>query len=79
MVASGLGITVLPATALTQRHATPLVKSIEFAAPHPKRRVALAWRSGFARPAAVRKLAEAIRALDLPMTPLAEPERARAA
>jgi LysR family hydrogen peroxide-inducible transcriptional activator len=78
MVASGLGITVLPATALTARYATPLVKSIEFAAPHPKRRVALVWRVGFARPAAVRKLAEAIRALDLPMTPLADTARARA-
>jgi LysR family hydrogen peroxide-inducible transcriptional activator len=79
MVASGLGITVLPATALTARYATPLVKSIEFAAPHPKRRVALAWRTGFARPAAVRKLAEAIRGLDLPMTPLPETDQARAA
>ena len=45
---------------------------------HPKRRVALAWRRGFSRPAAVRKLAEAIRGLDLPVTPLAEPERDRA-
>lgn len=78
MVASGLGITVLPATALTRRYATPLVKVIDFAAPHPKRRVALAWRRGFSRPAAVRKLAEAIRGLNLPVTPLAEPERDRA-
>jgi len=78
MVASGLGVTVLPATALTRRYATPLVKAIEFAPPHPKRRVALAWRRGFSRPAAVRKLAEALRGLDLPVTPLAEPERDRA-
>lgn len=78
MVASGLGVTVLPATALTRRYATPLVTAIDFAAPHPKRRVALAWRRGFSRPAAVRKLAEAIRGLDLPVTPLAEPERDRA-
>jgi LysR family hydrogen peroxide-inducible transcriptional activator len=78
MVASGLGITVLPATALTHRYATPLVRSIDFAAPHPKRRVALAWRRDFPRPAAVRKLAEAIRGLDLPVTPLAEPEPDRA-
>ena len=78
MVASGLGVTVLPATALTRRYATPLVKAIDFAAPHPKRRVALAWRRGFSRPAAVRKLAEAMRGLDLPVTPLGEPERDRA-
>jgi S1-C subfamily serine protease len=42
MVASGLGITVLPATALTARYATPLVKSIEFAAPEASRRPRLA-------------------------------------
>ena len=78
MVASGLGITVLPATALTRGHATPLVKTIDFAAPQPGRRVALAWRRGFSRVAAVRAIAAAIRRLDLPVTPLAEPERDRA-
>ena len=31
MVASGLGVTVLPATALTPRYASPLLKAIEFA------------------------------------------------
>lgn len=67
MVASGLGISVLPATALTERYRTPLVKAIPFAEPRPKRRVAIAWRSGFARPNAVRKIAEAIRGLDLPV------------
>ena len=44
MVASGLGVTVLPATALTARYANPLVKAVEFADPRPARRVALAWR-----------------------------------
>jgi LysR family hydrogen peroxide-inducible transcriptional activator len=78
MVASGLGITVLPETALTRRYATPLVKSIDFAAPHPQRRVVLAARAGFARVAAVRKIAETIRGLDLPVTPIAEPENDRA-
>ena len=50
MVASGLGVSVLPATALTARHASPLVKSVEFAAPCPVRRVALASRRGFFAP-----------------------------
>ncbi len=72
MVASGLGITVLPATALTRRYATPLVKAIDFVAPHPKRRVAIAWRTGFARAAAVRRIAETVRGLALPVTPLGE-------
>jgi LysR family hydrogen peroxide-inducible transcriptional activator len=78
MVASGLGVTVLPATALTARYRTPLVRSIEFAPPHPKRRIALAWRKGFPRPGAVRKLAEAIRGLDLPVTALEGPRHAHA-
>jgi LysR family hydrogen peroxide-inducible transcriptional activator len=69
MVASGMGITVLPATALTSRYASPLVRSLPFEGSPPQRRVALAWRRGFARMAAVRKVAEAIRTLDLPVTP----------
>jgi LysR family transcriptional regulator, hydrogen peroxide-inducible genes activator len=67
MVASGLGITVLPTTALTERYHTPLIKAVPFAEPRPKRRVAVAWRKGVARPTAVRKLIEAIRAVDLPV------------
>lgn len=67
MVASGAGISVLPASALTARHANPLIKVIEFAPPVPMRRVALAWRRGFARPGAVAKLAETLRRLDLPV------------
>lgn len=67
MVASGLGVTVLPATALTPRHANPLVKSVEFSAPRPVRRIALASRRGFHRPAALEVLVAAIRGLDLPV------------
>ncbi len=74
MVASGLGVTVLPATALTARHADPLVKVIDFAPPRPARRIALAWRRGFARPAAAAKIAEAIRGLDLPVRLLPAPD-----
>ena len=67
MVASGLGVTVLPATALTPRHANALVKTVEFSAPRPVRRIALASRRSFHRPAALEKLVAAIRALDLPV------------
>ena len=70
MVASGLGISVLPATALTPRHVTALVKTVEFSEPQPTRRVALASRHGFHRPAALEKLVSAIRGLDLPVKPL---------
>lgn len=67
MVASGLGVTVLPATALTPRHANALVKSIEFSAPCPVRRVALASRRGFHRPAALEQVVAAVRGLHLPV------------
>lgn len=67
MVASGLGVTVLPATALTARHASALVRVLDFTAPCPVRRVALASRPGFHRTAALEKLVAAIRGLDLPV------------
>jgi LysR family hydrogen peroxide-inducible transcriptional activator len=60
MVASGLGVTVLPAMALVERYASPLVKPIPFASPVPQRRVALAWRRGFGRPLAIKRIVEAI-------------------
>lgn len=66
MVASGLGVSVLPASALTARYATKLLKVVPFAAPVPSRKVALAWRASFDRPAAVGLLAEAIRAVKMP-------------
>jgi LysR family hydrogen peroxide-inducible transcriptional activator len=67
MVASGLGVTVLPATALTARHASPLVKAVPFSDPTPVRRIALVSRKGFHRAAALAKVAEAVRGLDLPV------------
>lgn len=70
MVASGLGVSVLPATALTPRHANALVKTVDFSAPPPVRRVALASRRGFHRPAALEKLVAAVRGLDLPVRPI---------
>lgn len=61
MVASGLGITVLPSSAATERYINPLVKVIPFEAPIPVRRVALAWRKSYAREQAVLCLAESIK------------------
>lgn len=72
MVASGLGVSVLPTTALTDRYRSPLVKSVPFTEPRPLRRVALVWRKGFARPNAIKKLVEAIRGVKLPVTPLGD-------
>lgn len=61
MVASNLGITVLPSSAVTERYNNPLVKVIPFAEPVPVRRIALAWRKSYAREAAVNVVADAIK------------------
>lgn len=61
MVASNLGITVLPCSAASERYINPLVKVIPFAKPVPVRRVALAWRKSYARELAVSCVADAIK------------------
>jgi LysR family transcriptional regulator, hydrogen peroxide-inducible genes activator len=66
MVASGLGITVLPCSATGAKYRNPLPKVIPFAQPAPARRVALAWRKSFAREKAIEALADAIRSLKSP-------------
>jgi len=63
MVASNLGITVLPCSAATERYLNPLVRVIPFTDPVPVRRVALAWRKSYARDLAVKCVADAIQAI----------------
>lgn len=63
MVASNLGITVLPCSATAERYNNPLIKVIPFTQPAPTRRIAIAWRKSFVRVEAVEKIAEAIRAI----------------
>lgn len=60
MVASNLGITVLPASATVERYKNPLLKVIPFAQPAPTRRIAIAWRKSYVRTQAIEKLVEAI-------------------
>ena len=60
MVASGLGVSVLPDTALQPRYANRLVKVIPFTEPAPSRQVAIAWRTSFSRPKAVEAVARAV-------------------
>lgn len=67
MVASGAGMTVMPASALMPRHSNSRVAVIDFSEPVPMRRVALAWRRGFARLAAIERVADTIRHLELPV------------
>ena len=66
MVASGLGVSVLPSSALGPRYASKLLKVVPFSSPVPSRKVALAWRASFDRPLAVEALAEAVAAVKMP-------------
>jgi LysR family hydrogen peroxide-inducible transcriptional activator len=72
MVASGLGISVLPSTALTPRYASRLLKVVPFSTPVPSRKVAVAWRQSFDRPAAVEVLSQSIRSVKLPSLKIAK-------
>ncbi|MGY4877718.1 LysR substrate-binding domain-containing protein [Vreelandella aquamarina] len=61
MVASRLGITVLPQSALgTDAYENRLLVSRPFAPPAPDRTVAIAWRASFPRPKAIDALINAI-------------------
>jgi LysR family hydrogen peroxide-inducible transcriptional activator len=66
MVASGMGITVLPCTAAVGPgwYASELTAIRPFANP-PRRHVALAWRVSFPRPQAIEALRRAVRACNL--------------
>jgi LysR family hydrogen peroxide-inducible transcriptional activator len=67
MVASGVGVTVLPATAVQPGESGgDLIRIRPFARPVPDRRVVLAWRKSFPRPEAIEALRQAILACDLP-------------
>lgn len=61
MVASGLGVTVLPCTAAgAERFSERLLRVKRFAGKPPSRVVALAWRKSFPRPEAINAVREAI-------------------
>jgi LysR family hydrogen peroxide-inducible transcriptional activator len=60
MVASGLGVSVLPRDALTPKYHSQLVVPVPFTKPTPSRRVALAYRRSFPRPEAIAALRDAV-------------------
>lgn len=62
MVASGLGVSVLPRDAMTPKYHSRLVVPVPFSGPVPSRRVALAWRKSFPRQLAVDAIRNAIAA-----------------
>jgi LysR family transcriptional regulator, hydrogen peroxide-inducible genes activator len=64
MVASGMGVTVVPRLSV-DAEAQPHVRYIPFAAPVPTRRVVLAWRRSFTRYEAIAALRNAVYACKL--------------
>ncbi|MGC3962249.1 MAG: hydrogen peroxide-inducible genes activator [Rhodocyclaceae bacterium] len=68
MVATGLGVTVLPSSAADSQHAgaNDLVAVRRFASPEPSRRVALAWRVTYPRTKVIDLLRSCILESELP-------------
>jgi LysR family hydrogen peroxide-inducible transcriptional activator len=66
MVASGIGITVLPKASVPDMQAQDgLLRYVPFEDPVPTRRVVIAWRKSFTRRAAIEAVREAMMACDL--------------
>lgn len=77
MVASGSGVSVVPATSVEGKFADERLLSVRpFSGVSPTRRIVLAWRKSFPRPAAIAAVKEAIAACRLPGTELLEAETA---
>lgn len=67
MVAAGIGVTVLPKTAVPEgSQANALIRYIPFEGHAPERRVVLAWRRSFPRLAAIEALAQTVYECQLP-------------
>lgn len=61
MVASGLGVTVLPLSSIPNLPAeSQLLETRPFAGENPQRQIAIAWRRSFPRPKAITALREAV-------------------
>ena len=65
MVASGMGVTVVPQLSVP-KDTQPHVCYVPFSPPPPTRRVVLAWRRTFTRYEAIAALRNAIYACELP-------------
>ena len=67
MVASGSGVSVVPATSVEGKWADSRLLSVRpFSEPSPSRTVVLAWRKSFPRPAVIDAVRDAFGLLDLP-------------
>ena len=62
MVASGLGVSILPLSAVESHHYSPgVLETRPLTPPVPFRTVAIAWRASFPRPKAIEILADSVR------------------
>lgn len=76
MVASGVGVTVLPCTATRLHSASDELLALRpFTEPAPTRQVALAWRKNFPRPRAIEQVRQAVLACKLPCVAKIRPGR----
>jgi LysR family hydrogen peroxide-inducible transcriptional activator len=67
MVASGIGLTVLPRASVPDMHdKNSLLAFVPFMAPVPDRRVVIVWRKSFTRRAAIDAVCAAVAACNLP-------------
>jgi LysR family hydrogen peroxide-inducible transcriptional activator len=67
MVASGIGITVLPQASVPNMHAEDgMLRYLPFTDPAPSRRVVIAWRKSFTRSSAIEAVRHAVLACELP-------------
>jgi LysR family hydrogen peroxide-inducible transcriptional activator len=67
MVASGIGLTVLPRASVREMNdPNGMIAFVPFAAPAPSRRVVIAWRKSFTRRAAIEAICQAVAECDLP-------------
>ena len=66
MVASGIGITVLPQASVPEMQAKDgMLRYVPFSEPVPSRRVVIAWRKSFTRQPAIEAVRQAVLACDL--------------
>lgn len=66
MVASGLGVTVMPACATNPYPGNKLLHVVSFTSPEPSRRIAIVWRKSFSRQHAIDVIKKAIHKLKVP-------------
>ncbi|WP_277052414.1 hydrogen peroxide-inducible genes activator [Zestomonas thermotolerans] len=72
MVASGMGISILPLSAVESHHYAPGVFEVRpLTPPAPYRTVAIAWRASFPRPKAIDVLADSVRLCSVARNPQA--------